>query len=359
MYQSDVGWPSSLARIDRKSLWWWGGVLGPVVLCLGWLFGDALGLLWQNYRRPEYSHGFIVPAVTAFVVWQRWPALSRERSRDGGWAGLALVGVALVVLSLSKLAHTGTPQVLALVIALAGVALAGLGWRAMRHLWVPLAFLLFALPLPSTVHVLFSLRLQLISSGIGAWLLQLAGVSVFLDGNVIDLGVYRLQVAEACSGLRYLFPLGAFSFLCAWLYRGPFRDRVVIFLAAVPITVVMNSVRIALTGLLIEHGSVALAEGFLHLFEGWVIFLAALAALFALMWLLTRLRGRRVGPFDLLDFDRVAGHPQRAPAAAPPGGGGTTGGAGSRPPGPLLACCGLLLAGALTLGWLTDRTEII
>ena len=364
MYQSDVGWPSSPARADRKSLWWWGGVLGLVALCLGWLFADALGLLWQNYRRPEYSHGYIVPAVTAFVVWHRWPALSRERARGGGWAGLALVGVALVVLGLSRLAHTGTPQALALVIALAGVALAGLGRRAMRHLWVPLAFLLFALPLPSTVHVLFSLRLQLISSGIGAWLLQLAGVSVFLDGNVIDLGGYRLQVAEACSGLRYLFPLGAFSFLCAWLYRGPFRDRVVIFLSAVPITIVMNSIRIALTGLLVEHGSVALAEGFLHLFEGWVIFLAALAALFALMWLLTRLRGRRVGPGALLDFDRVAA-PRRAPAAAAAGsaaarpGGSTTGTRRGRPPEPLLACCGLLLAGALTLGWLTERAEII
>ena len=332
---------------------WWGGVLGLVALCLGWLFKDALGLLWQNYyQRPEYSHGFIIPVVAAFVVWQRWPVLSRDRERArGAWTGLALVGVALALLSLSKLAHVGTVQALALVITLAGVALAGLGWRAMRYLWVPLAFLLFALPLPSTVHVLFSLRLQLISSEIGVWLLRLAGVSVFLDRNVIDLGVYKLQVAEACSGLRYLFPLSAFSFLCAWLYRGPPWTRMVIFLAAVPITIVMNSIRIALTGLLVEQGGVALAEGFLHLFEGWAIFLAALLVLCALMWLLARLRGRRVGPVDLLDFDRIAAR-ERAPAARP--GAGT-----SRPPKPLLACCGLLLAGALTLSWLTERTEAI
>lgn len=349
MYKSDVLWPGAGAGWPRGAAWWV-LLLGLLAACLGFLFKDALWLLVDNYRRPEYSHGYIIPAVTAYIIWRRWPAVRRDWSA-GSMAGLAILAGAVLLLLVSKLAQAGTLQALALVLSLTGVALAGLGWRAMRHLWVPLAFLLFAVPLPSTVHVLLSLRLQLLSSEIGAWLLQLAGVTVFLDGNVIDLGVYKLQVAEACSGLSYLFPLSAFGFLCAWLYNGPAWTRILIFLSAVPITVVMNSVRIALTGLFIEHGSIALAEGFLHLFEGWVIFLVGLLMLFAVMWLLSRLRDGPARGATLLDFGRLAGHevrPEESPERL-----------GQRPPAPLIACCGLLLATALTVDSMIERRPVV
>ena len=106
------------------------------------------------------------------------------------------------------------------------------------------------------------------------------GVPVYLDGNVIDLGVYKLMVAEACSGLRYLFPIMSFSYVFAVLYRGPLWHKLTLLLFAVPVAVLMNSVRIGIIGILVDRYGIAQAEGFLHVFEGWVVFLSCIAILF-------------------------------------------------------------------------------
>ena len=103
---------------------------------------------------------------------------------------------------------------------------------------------------------------------------------VFLDGNVIDLGVYKLMVAEACSGLRYLFPIMSFTYVFAVLYRGPRWHKAVLLLSAVPIAVLMNSFRIGVIGILVDRYGIAQAEGFLHVFEGWVVFLTCIGILF-------------------------------------------------------------------------------
>jgi len=188
-----------------------------------------------------------------------------------------------------------------------GLAAAALGWAAARLVIVPVAFLAFAYPLPDNLYIELSTTLQWLSSEIGAGLLTAAGVPVLLDGNIIDLGVMRLQVAEACSGLRYLLPLLTFGVLCAFLYRAPLWAKLAVIAATAPLAILLNGLRIALTGLLVQAGSPGLAEGFLHVFEGWVIFLLALAALFALMFALARVSGRGGALVDMLDFDRIAG----------------------------------------------------
>jgi exosortase D (VPLPA-CTERM-specific) len=268
------------------------------------------------------------------------------------WLGLVLTALALGILIFSDMALIRRGPFLAFVLLLYGLSLAGLGWRAARYVAVPLFFLLFAFPLPGSVAVPLSTTLQLISSQLGAGILNLLGISVFLDGNVIDLGVYKLQVAEACSGLRYLFPLTSFGFLCAWLFRGPLWARVFVLLSTIPITIAMNSGRIALTGVFIEYGNIELAEGFLHLFEGWIIFLGALLILFAEMWLLMLLTAGRTRPLDLLDFDR-------ATAAMPVGAAVATADQPRHVPPPLVACAGLMLAALLAHGTLTQREQII
>ena len=116
--------------------------------------------------------------------------------------------------------------------------------------------------------------------------IRLFDISVYLEGNVIDLGVYQLQVVEACSGLRYLFPLMSFGFLISYIYRGPVWQKVVIFLSTIPITVVMNSFRIGVIGVTVEHFGIAAAEGFLHDFEGWIVFMACLGFLLFEIWIL-------------------------------------------------------------------------
>jgi exosortase D (VPLPA-CTERM-specific) len=128
-------------------------------------------------------------------------------------------------------------------------------------------------------------------------------IPVFLEGNVIDLGHYKLQVVEACSGLRYLFPLMSFGFLCGYLYRGPIWHKIILFASTLPITVFINSFRIGVTGVLVDTVGISSAEGFLHMFEGWIIFLAAVGLFFGLMLILARLSGRRGSLANLLRLE--------------------------------------------------------
>jgi exosortase D (VPLPA-CTERM-specific) len=134
-----------------------------------------------------------------------------------------------------------------------------------------------------------STKLQLISSQIGVFFMRLFDVSVFLEGNVIDLGGYKLQVAEACSGLRYLFPLMTMGFLMAYFYKGALWKRIVLFLSSIPVTVLMNSARVGVIGVTVEHWGISMAEGFLHEFQGWAVFMISTALMLGEIVLLNRI----------------------------------------------------------------------
>lgn len=159
------------------------------------------------------------------------------------------------------------------------------------------------LPLPAALYYGVSTFLQGVSSVLGVFFLQLLNVPVFLEGNIIDLGVYKLQVAEACSGLRYLFPILSFSYIFAVLYQGPTWHKAVLLLSAMPITVFMNSVRIAIAGVIVNVLGLDYLEGFSHFFEGWVIFLVCILILFFLAWVLAKSRRDKVGLIEALDLD--------------------------------------------------------
>ena len=121
-------------------------------------------------------------------------------------------------------------------------------------------------------------------------LIRLFGISVYLEGNVIDLGTYKLQVVDACSGLRYLFPLVERELSRSPTFsRRPSGSGCVVFLASIPLTILMNSIRIGITGILVNYWGNEMAEGFIHDFEGWIFFMVCTALLLGLVWLLTRL----------------------------------------------------------------------
>jgi exosortase D (VPLPA-CTERM-specific) len=157
--------------------------------------------------------------------------------------------------------------------------------------------LVFMVPLPGFFYNNLSSFLQLLSSEIGVDVIRLFRVPVHLSGNVIDLGVFKLQVAEACSGLRYLFPLVSLSFIAAYFYRAPFWKRAVVVLSSLPITVLMNSARIGVIGILVDYAGIAQAQGFLHYFEGWVVFMMCLAILLGEMVLLSKFGPDRTKAF--------------------------------------------------------------
>ncbi|MCP4934225.1 MAG: VPLPA-CTERM-specific exosortase XrtD, partial [bacterium] len=151
-----------------------------------------------------------------------------------------------------------------------------------------------------------SASLQLISSELGVFVIRAFGISVFLEGNVIDLGDYKLQVVEACSGLRYLFPLAALGFIAAYIYKGAFWKKVLIVLSTLPITVLMNSFRIGVIGVLVDNWGQSMAEGFLHDFEGWVVFIACAGLLVLEMWLLAKIGKNKMSLSEAFALDAPA-----------------------------------------------------
>lgn len=259
-----------------------------VALLLGFMFSDALQYMASQWEKEEYSHGYLIPVISFWFIWSNKEAVSKYFG-EGGWFGVFIVVVGLAVGLMGELASLYVITQYAFLLILYGLALSLVGWKGTRLLWFPLAYLFFMIPLPAFLYNNLSSQLQLISSQLGVMVIRLFDISVFLQGNVIDLGVYKLQVVEACSGLRYLFPLTSFGFLCAYFFRAKLWMRVLVFLTTLPITVLMNSLRIGIIGVLVEYGGIEQAEGFLHDFEGWVIFIGCLAVLFAEMWLLVKL----------------------------------------------------------------------
>ncbi|MPY74871.1 MAG: VPLPA-CTERM-specific exosortase XrtD [Alphaproteobacteria bacterium] len=264
---------------------------------LGIVFWDGLVFMAEHWDTEEYSHGSLIPIIAAFLVWQQKDALQAAVQPDGRRAGAAVgVGVVLFGLFAGLLGELSTVYLIlqyGFLVTIYGAALSLVGWRGLRLIWAPLLYLVFMVPLPSFLYVNLSAELQLISSQIGVAVIRLFGIPVFLEGNVIDLGIYKLQVVEACSGLRYLFPLMSFGYLCAYLYRGPLWHRGLLFAATIPITIFMNSIRIGVIGILVDRWGIEQAEGALHLFEGWVVFMVCVAILFAGIVILNRFSRER------------------------------------------------------------------
>ncbi len=214
-----------------------------------------------------------------------------------------VIGLALILAVLGNLMRIPDIVTYAFVFWVSGVVLAVFGWQRGKRHQLPVFHLVFMLPLPQFLYWKLTIFLQWVSSELGVWFVSLAGVAVYLEGNVIDLGVYKLQVAEACSGLRYLFPILSFSYLFSILYRGPIWHKVVLLVSAAPLTVLMNSFRIGVIGILVDRYGIEQAEGFLHFFEGWVVFLLCVGILFLMAMALQRLTANPLPLADAIDLD--------------------------------------------------------
>jgi exosortase D (VPLPA-CTERM-specific) len=278
------------------------------------IFQSTFSLLLATWQLEEYSHGMLIPVISAWLLWQR-RAQFASLPFEGSWAGVALVLAGLAVYFLGSLAAITTVDAYALVFVIAGCVLAVMGWKAFRLAMVPIALLLLMNPLPQFLYANISSYLQLISSQIGVAVIRLFGISVYLEGNVIDLGIYQLEVAEACSGLRYLFPLMSVGAIMAYLIHGKAWLRWTIFLSTIPLTILMNSCRIGVIGLLVDRWGVEQATGFVHLFEGWVVFMLCLLLLSLEAWGLVRLTGdkRRFRELFATDFAPAQGTESAAP----------------------------------------------
>jgi len=344
MIENGIESRSEKSRMVNWYLWWGVALAGLVGFYAA--FADGIANVVSHWSQEEYSHGYIIPFVSLLIAWHKRDKLA-QLATNGSWAGLAVIAFGLVLRVLGDLGSLYVVIHAGIFITLTGIVLAAVGWRGIQILWVPLVYLLFMFPMPDFFYNSLSLKLQLISSSVGVWFIRLLGISVFLDGNIIDMGEYQLQVVEACSGLRYLFPLMSFGFIGAYFVRLPFWQKAVLFLSTIPLTIAMNSFRIATIGVLVKNFGVSWAEGFLHYFEGWVIFMACTLFLFMEAWLLSRLlqpgqRNTKLVQVDI--FDNLLPR--------------TLSGAMSRPAVATICSLGLLLVtGLLLTSILSSRQE--
>lgn len=269
------------------------GLLFVVLFLIAALFWDSFVEMERLWQLPEYSHGYLIPFLAAYLLLTRTGRLV-EAQPSPAWIGVVGLVGAMLVLLIGELSALFIIAQYAFLFTVWALALSFLGWRGVRAIWASLAMLVFLVPLPVLIQYKLSSGLQFISTDIAAFVLRAVGVPVFVEGNVIDMGVSKLQVVEACSGLRYLFPLMTFGFLCGYIYRGPNWHRALIFFSAIPVTIIMNSIRIAVTGVLYNAYGVGAGDSFLHYFEGWVIFIGCLLILFAEMVILAKLQRRRL-----------------------------------------------------------------
>jgi exosortase D (VPLPA-CTERM-specific) len=257
-------------------------------LLLGLLYHPALAYLLKQWHREDFNYGYIILPVVLFLVWEKRAELKRLPSAPS-WIGLIPVVVGLAAYALGELGGEYTILFLSLWLVVVGLAWLHLGWEKLKTIAFPLGFLLVMFPPPHLIYSNLSLRLQLVSSRLGVAMLQAVGMPAYREGNVIDLGFTTLQVVEACSGLRYLFPLVAMAALLAYQFRTGLWKGIALVLSAIPVTIATNSLRIASTGVLYRFWGAKVAEGFFHDFSGWLIFMFGLAILLGELWLLNRL----------------------------------------------------------------------
>jgi len=255
-----------------------------------WKILRALAIQWWD--DANYSHGFLVPLFSLYLVWQQRAAL-RTLPRSGNVIGVLVILAGIGALILGDLGAENFLMRSSLIVIIAGLILFHLGTHVFRAVLFPLAFLFFMVPLPGIIFYAVAFPLQRLAAEQAAWTLDALGVPVLLDGNIIHLAQLSLGVTEACSGIRSLISL--FAGTVAWAYLLlPTGWAMVIFVAAtVPITILANAARVVLTGLIGQQFGVQYAIGFFHEFTGWAIYIFAFVCLLATHSLIRSLLGRR------------------------------------------------------------------
>ena len=237
----------------------------------------GMGSDWNN--NPDYSHGFLVPFLSAYFIWERWKVLTDETPAPSMW-GIGLLSFGLISLVVGLIGAELYVQRMSLLVVLAGLVLLILGWKYLWLLSLPIGFLIFMIPLPAIVVNTIAFPLQLFAAQTASFCLFSLGIPVLREGNLIILASTTLEVAEACSGLRSLLSLLALGTVYGYFSQTVMWKRWALVILSVPIAIVANAARVSGTGILAHYFGAEAAEGFYHTFEGWLVFVVAFVLLF-------------------------------------------------------------------------------
>lgn len=237
-----------------------------------------LVLAWAE--DANYSHGFLVPLISVYFIWQNRKKLESLPIRPAN-AGLLLLVIALFILIAGVAAQEFYTQRASFIVLLAGITLFLLGWQWLKALILPIGFLFFMIPLPYIIYDAIAFPLKLFVAKFSVIALKLLGVVVLREGNIIMFPQTVLEVADACSGLRSLMSLIALGVALSVFSQPRISRRILLVALTVPIAVLTNMIRVIGTGILAQHYGTAAAEGFFHEFAGMAVFVLAMLLLFA------------------------------------------------------------------------------
>ena len=266
----------------------WAPHLATAIAFLALFAGPMRSLASQLWTDPDAGHGLLLIPLAGWLAWKRGVA---PNAKAQPWLGLAMIAGAVLLRYVGGLAAELFTMRFSLFITLLGLVVFHKGVRQVLHWWLPVALLLLSIPLPVVVLGSLAMPLQLKASQIGAALLEWRQVPVLLNGNVLNIPGQTLFVTEACSGLRSLSALIALGVLIGGLWLKYPATRVLLLLLTLPVAILLNGVRVFLTGFLVFFVDPKLGEGFMHVTEGWVIFAIAFALIGAVAWFLLQGEG--------------------------------------------------------------------
>jgi len=294
--------PAEQRSSKLSSLWQtlspfgWQGLLLVVVLAL--LYAPVIKLLvWQWYNDPDYGHGFLVPVLSAYLIWARRDKLRHIARKPSAWGMVVVLG-SLGLLFLGSLGAENSLSRLSIVLTICGLIVYFAGWAMLRAMTFPLAFLLFAIPFPGVVYNDIVFPLQFLASKFATRVLEILNLfPIMREGNVLVLPDMKLEVVEACSGIRSLMSLLALAAGYGYVVERSVAVRWLLVVAMVPLAIISNGTRVMITAIMANYIGPSAAKGFMHEFSGWVIFVVATILFLVLHSVITFVR-KKLGWYD-------------------------------------------------------------
>ena len=250
--------------------------ISTCVVSLGILYYSVFQSMvydWSN--DPDFSHGFLIPFISLFLVWQRSQELEKLPAAPRN-LGILVIVTGLFFLMVGSLAAEYFTQRISFIVVLSGIILFLLGRQHLKLLSFPLIYLIFMIPLPSILMLKITFPLQMLAAKAATFSLQLLDIPVFREGTVIHLVENSLEVERACSGIRSLISLLALGAVLAYFINRLNWQRAVVIFSCLPIAILINAFRVSMTGILANYYGMGVAEGFFHGFSGAVLYFAGL-----------------------------------------------------------------------------------
>jgi exosortase D (VPLPA-CTERM-specific) len=248
------------------------------ILLTGAYYSAFTWLVTEDWPRDDYTYCYLVPFIVLYLIWDKRKRFAEIASAPS-WMGMVFVGFGFILFWLGELSGEFFSLYMSFWFVLVGLCWVHLGWEKLKTISFALVMCLAMFPLPHFLYDRVSFKLKLVSSQLGVAMMQLYGMSAYLEGNIIDLGFTQLQMVDACSGLRYVIPLIVMGLLFAYFFKAAFWKRGILVISTVPLAIVTNSIRVALTGILHEAWGPEVSAGFFHYFSGAFIFVFSLAML--------------------------------------------------------------------------------